>query len=134
MFSQFQTLNSLVLACKWRPPFKQGETLIGVPPPAIFERIHGKLIHIYFISQVLCIPLLLFFKILSCLSFLFIYFFFRIKGDIPSFSIWGYFPPAIPCIPSFHHVVGSPPKMHDSVKRVNGRRTANGGPEKIMNK
>ena len=40
---------------------------------------------------------------------------------------------AIPCIPSFH-VVGSPPKMHDSVKRVNGRRTANGGPEKIINK
>ena len=71
----------------------------------------------------------------SKLFVIFIYFFFfRIKGDIPSFSIWGYFPPAIPCIPSFHHVVGSPPKMHDSVKRVNGRRTANGGPEKIMNK
>ena len=39
---------------------------------------------------------------------------------------------AIPCVPSFH-VVRSPPKMHDSVKRVNGRRTANGGPEKIIN-
>ena len=74
MFSQYQTLNSSVFVffaffCKWRPPFKQGETLIflGVP--------HGKLLHINFISQVLCIALLLFFfKFYVVCHFHFIFF------------------------------------------------------------
>ena len=99
MFSQYQTLNSSVFFasfCKWRPPFKQGETLIflGVPPLAIFERFHGKLLDLFhnILSQVLCIPLSLFFKFYVVCHFYFILFF-KIKGDISSVSIWGYFPP-----------------------------------------